>query len=119
VFYPEDLPFKAQARLSAHAQIIAGFGESGMFTMMLAPTARIIIISSEGYNAENEHLIAAANGNEIHYIWGRADVRPQPGPVHIDVLQSNFSFISEDTRGCYGHSSPDDTGSPVRRRARE
>ena len=45
-----------------------------MFTMMLAPAAQIILISGNGYNAENEHLIAAVNGNRLDYFWG--SVRP-------------------------------------------
>ena len=45
-----------------------------MFTMMLAPAAQIILISGNGYNAENEHLIAAVNGNRLDYFWGAFDL---------------------------------------------
>ena len=58
-----------------------------MFNMMFAPTARVIVISSQNYNAENEYLIAAANGNEIHYFLdGRPKSRPRSGAVRSDHL---------------------------------
>jgi capsular polysaccharide biosynthesis protein len=91
VFYPEDLPFVEQARLFSGAEIVAGFGGSGMFTMLLAPTARVILISGDGYNAENEHLIAAVNGNDLHYFWGRSDLRPE-SHGQGESSRSAFSF---------------------------
>jgi capsular polysaccharide biosynthesis protein len=92
VFYPEDLPFQEQAQLFSQADIVAGFGGSGMFTMLLAPTARVILISGDGYNAENEHLIASVNGNELHYFWGRSDVQATAGHTQLEAARSNFTF---------------------------
>ena len=91
VFYPEDLPYAEQARLFSRAEIIAGFGGSGMFTMQLAPTARVILISGDGYNAENEHLIAAVNGNDLHYFWGRSDLRVDLHGLG-EASRADFSF---------------------------
>ena len=92
VFYPEDLPFAEQARLFAGAEIVAGFGGSGMFTMMLAPAAQIILISGNGYNAENEHLIAAVNGNRLDYFWGRSTKQTSAGYTQLEAARSDFSF---------------------------
>lgn len=92
VCYPEDLPFVEQARLFAGAKVIAGFGGSGMFTMLLAPQARIILLSGDGYNAQNEHLIAAVNGNDLHYFWGPSDLQTADGFSQLEAARSDFHF---------------------------
>ncbi len=92
VFYPEDLDFVEQAHLFARAEIVAGFGGSGMFTMLLAPKARIAIVTGNGYNAENEHLIAAVNGNRLDYFWGRSDLQTSDGFTQLESARSNFHF---------------------------
>jgi capsular polysaccharide biosynthesis protein len=92
VFYPEDLSFADQASLFANARVVAGLGGSNMFTMLAAPQARILIIAGDGYNAENEHLIAAANGNELHYFWGRSDLQTAEGFSQLDAARSDFHF---------------------------
>lgn len=92
VCFPEDLAYAEQARLFAHAEIIAGFGGSGLFTMVLAPQARVILLSGDGYNAENEHLIAAVNGNDLHYFWGPSDLRAGEGISHLEAARANFHF---------------------------
>ena len=91
VFYPEDLPFRDQAQLFSQADIVAGFGGSGMCTMLLAPTARVILISGDGYNAENEHLIASVNGNELHYFWDRSEIQTSAGYTQLEAARSNFT----------------------------
>ncbi|TNC33349.1 glycosyltransferase family 61 protein [Mumia zhuanghuii] len=68
---PEQYSYGEQVQLFARARIIAGYGGSGMFTMMHAPQARVILISGDRYRAQNEALIGAVNGNEMHYFWGR------------------------------------------------
>lgn len=92
VFRPETLPFEQQARLFAGAEVIAGYGGSGMFTMLLTPQARVLLITGNGYNAENEHLIAAVNGNELHYFWGVSDLQTAQGHSQLTAARSDFSF---------------------------
>jgi capsular polysaccharide biosynthesis protein len=93
IVYPEDLPYPAQKAMFKQARIIAGFGGSGLFNMMYAPTATIVIISGDSYTAENERLFAAANGNDLHYFWGRSDVSmPQNGRFSLSAFTSGFTF---------------------------
>lgn len=92
VLYPEDQPYQEQAHTFANAHVIAGFGGSGMFNMLLNPRAKVLILNGNGYNAENEHLIAAANGNELHYFWGRSDLQVTDGHTQLEAARSNFSF---------------------------
>ncbi len=91
IVFPEDHPYADQKEMFARARIVAGLGGSGMFNMMFAPQARVIIISGSSYNAENEHLIAAANGNDLHYFWGQSEL-PMPARFSLEAFRSSFSF---------------------------
>ncbi|RHA38882.1 glycosyltransferase family 61 protein [Cellulomonas rhizosphaerae] len=93
VIYPEEHGYAEQRAMFSRARIVAGFGGSGMFNMMFAPSARIIIISGDAYTAANEFLFAAANGNELHYFWGTSTIRPpKPGAYLHEAFQSDFHF---------------------------
>ena len=52
----------------------------------------MIIISGSSYNAENEHLIAAANGNDLHYFWGQSELPMPPGRFSLEAFRSSFTF---------------------------
>lgn len=91
IVYPEDFTYPQQRALFTQARVIAGFGGSGMFGMMFAPSARVIVIAADGYGASNEELIAATNGNELHYFWGTSQQRPR-GHHDLRVFNSPFTF---------------------------
>lgn len=91
VYFPEDHSYLHQVETFARAKKIAGFGGSGMFTMMFAPRAEILIVTSDGYAATNEFLLAAANGNDITYVWGPAEHRPvKMGRHDKQSFRANF-----------------------------
>lgn len=92
IIYPEDHSYVEQAHMFAAARTIAGFGGSGMFNMMYAPHARIIILSGNSYKAANEYLFAAANGNEIHYFWGDSEVKGPQGRHTREAFHSRFTI---------------------------
>jgi capsular polysaccharide biosynthesis protein len=91
IVYPETYSLAEQCAIFGQARLLGGFGGSGMFGMMFAPQARVIVISGDGYGANNEELIAATNGNELHYFWGRSVHRPRHRYDH-SVLNSDFTF---------------------------
>jgi len=93
---PETLSWSQQARLFSEAKVIAGYGGSGMFTMMFNPDARIIIVTSDAYTARNEYLFASARGNEIHYFFGTSTIPPKPGKHDPVAFVADFDF---DLRG--------------------
>lgn len=92
IIYPEDHPYVEQTHIFAAARIIAGFGGSGMFNMMFAPDARIILLAGASYKAANEYLFAAANGNEVHYFWGESEIQGTEGRFSTVAFRSNFSI---------------------------
>jgi capsular polysaccharide biosynthesis protein len=92
IVYPEDFNFSAQVTMFSRARVIAGFGGSGMFNSMFAPGATVIVISGDGYRANNEYLIRAAVGGEIHYFWGDSLVKQPPRGFSWAAYQSNFTF---------------------------
>lgn len=89
---PERLTWGDQARIFSRAKVIAGYGGSGMFNMMFNPHARVIVIASDAYTARNEHLIAAARGNELHYFFGTSSVTPRPGKHDPAAFVADFDF---------------------------
>lgn len=92
VVRPEKYSFADQKALFAQARVIAGFGGSGMFTMMYAPRATVILISGASYNAQNEHLIAAVNGNPLHYFWGESEIAMPERGFNLEAFRSPFDF---------------------------
>lgn len=92
IVFPEDHPYPDQKAMFAGARVIGGFGGSGMFNAMFAPGAKLVIISGDSYTAENEHLIAAANGNELHYFWGRSDIPMPEKSFSLPAFTSAFDF---------------------------
>lgn len=92
ILFPEDHSYRDQKMIFARARVIAGFGGSGMFNIMFAPKATVVLISGHSYNAENERLIAAANGNELHYFWGRSELDLPPGGFSYEAFTSTWTF---------------------------
>jgi capsular polysaccharide biosynthesis protein len=92
VLFPEDHSYLDQKMIFARARVIAGLGGSGMFNMMFNPRATVVIISGSSYNAHNEHLIAAANGNELHYFWGKSEIPMPPERHSRAAFESSFTF---------------------------
>lgn len=92
IIYPEDLPYVEQVHIFAAAKVIGGFAGSGMFNMMFSPQAKIILIAGDSYTAENEYLIAAANGNEVHYFWGESKVQSKDERHDPVAFASDFHF---------------------------
>lgn len=92
ILYPEDLDYWSQVEIFAGAKIIAGFGGSGLFNIMHAPGAKVIIIAGHSYTAANELLIASVRGNDLHYFWGESTVQHPEGQWNRSAFVSNFSF---------------------------
>ncbi|WP_019136649.1 glycosyltransferase family 61 protein [Cellulomonas massiliensis] len=92
VVFPEQYPYAEQRALFAQARVVAGFAGSGMFNMMFAPGARVIVISGDSYTAANEELFAAANANDIHFFWGRSLVPTVGGRYDVKAFKSNWTF---------------------------
>lgn len=93
VIFPEKMSIQEQVQLFAKADVIAGFGGSGLFNMMYSesPGTRIIL-AGETYIAMNEYLISAALGDSIHYFWCASDKSYPPGRWTAEAFRSNFTF---------------------------
>jgi capsular polysaccharide biosynthesis protein len=91
VIYPEDYPFAEQVTMFRHADLIAGFGGSNTFCTMFAGRTPRIIVTGAGYTANNEQLIAAATGGDIHYVWGDSEINQPRGGWTWAAFQSNFT----------------------------
>ncbi|KAA1418087.1 glycosyltransferase family 61 protein [Mumia zhuanghuii] len=92
VLRPEQYRFDEQVALFSQARIIAGYAGSGMFTMAYAPQARVILIAGDGYLAQNEALIAAAQGQDVHYFWGRTQRSAPDLTKYRAAFADDFTF---------------------------
>lgn len=90
VFYPEDRSFPEQVTMFRQASVVAGFGGSGMFSTMFAPGVPKLVLSGDSYTANNEFLIAAVVGGDVHYVWGDSEVKHPRGGWTWDAFFSNF-----------------------------
>lgn len=93
IVFPEALPFEEQIDLFMNADVIAGFGGSGMFNMMFAKSRGVrIIIAGENYIAMNEYLISSVLDEELYYFWCPSDIKyPKTGWTG-EAFKSNFTF---------------------------
>jgi capsular polysaccharide biosynthesis protein len=90
---PEQLTIREQVDRFAAAEVIAGYGGSGMFNAIYTERpVRWIVISSDRYLARNEWAIAAAKGDEYHHFFGESELRPGEGVEGWRVFQSPFTF---------------------------
>jgi capsular polysaccharide biosynthesis protein len=93
VIYPEDYSLADQAQFFRRADAIAGFAGSGMFQLSLAgEPKRVLLISSEGYTAQNEYMMSAVLGHRLDIALCRPDVPREQGRFSVAWYQSDFTF---------------------------
>lgn len=74
ILYPERLDLGVQAGIFSAAEVIAGFGGSGLFNMMFARNVKKVIqLAHEGYFARETHLFTSLLGADTHYFWSVPD----------------------------------------------
>lgn len=98
VIYPEDSSYAEQAHTVRAAKVIAGFAGSALFSMMLNPEARIVVLSSRAYVAANEYLFGSAAGHELHYFWAPPLVDQPEGGFAVEAYRSDFVFNLDEHR---------------------
>jgi capsular polysaccharide biosynthesis protein len=90
---PEQLTIRQQVDIFADADVIAGFGGSGLFGAVYSTRpGRRIVISSTGYLARNEWAIAGIKGDDYHHFFGEPEVRPADTDEKWRAFQSPYSF---------------------------
>jgi capsular polysaccharide biosynthesis protein len=93
VLRPETMSIPDQIAIFAAAQVIAGYGGSGMLSMIYSDRPGVrIVIGSEHYAATNEYLIASVRGDSYHHFWCPALAKPVDGEPASDALNSDFVF---------------------------
>ena len=93
VVYPELLDLSAQAAVFANAKVIAGYGGSGLFSVLFARNLQaLIVLNQHSYAHRNEQLFAAVLGVPLHYFWSRADISHPPGARSFAATESEWEF---------------------------
>jgi capsular polysaccharide biosynthesis protein len=90
---PEQLSIADQVELFDGAEVVAGYGGSGLFNTIYAnhPGRRIVIASTE-YRARNEWTIAALRGDDYHHFFCPAEITHPKGRWESRAFHSAFSF---------------------------
>lgn len=93
IVFPEEHPLGEQVQMFRSAEHVAGFAGSAMFTAAFVPVpTRLTLVSSTGYWAQNEFLIAAVLGHQADVAWSRPDLTREAGYHGRDLLQSTWTF---------------------------
>ncbi|MGI8523743.1 MAG: glycosyltransferase family 61 protein [Nocardioides sp.] len=86
---PGELSRADQALVFAGAEVVAGFGGTGMFNLAFAPDVRhVMLLNHAAYQARNEHLFAAVRGADLDYFWSEPDIVGESYEAH----QSGWEF---------------------------
>jgi capsular polysaccharide biosynthesis protein len=91
--YPEDFPLSEQAAMFRHADIVAGYAGSAMFTLALCSEPKhAILVSSESYRAQNEYMISSVVGHRLDIAWCTPHATPGVNGRTRPRFNSDFSF---------------------------
>ena len=88
-----------QVRMFREARVVAGFAGSGLFHLMFDEEPKdVILVASESYHAENEHLIAGVRGHRIRVAWCRSEAEWVDGAGHVRSeasMQAPYTFDAD------------------------
>jgi capsular polysaccharide biosynthesis protein len=93
VIYPEDFPLPEQAAIFRHADVVAGYAGSALFTLAFCDTPkRVIMICSETYTARNEYMICSVLGHQLDVLWCKPDAPQAANNWAKPRFSSAFTF---------------------------
>lgn len=93
VVEPSKLSIPQQARLFSDAEVVGGFGGTGMFNLIFATQSpTVVMLGHSAYDARNEELITAVRGCDIHYIWSEPDHHQPADGFDYQAFQSSWTF---------------------------
>ena len=93
VIRPERMPLPEQVQTFRRASLIAGFGGSGLFTMMFRPgPVSLIMLRPRSYTSVNEYMIGSVLGNRIYQFDAEPDIDHPDGTWSRDAFYSGFRF---------------------------
>ena len=99
VLRPELLPLSEQVALFRGAEVVAGFGGSGLFTSALCRIPKTVVtVAPTSYTARNEHLIAAVRGHRVISAWSEPRLQHPPGWWTQRAYASDFA-VDMDAEG--------------------
>jgi hypothetical protein len=93
VVYPEMYSLPDQAAIFSGAKVLAGFAGSALFNMMFSERLeQLVVLSHEGYQADNEWLIAVmAEVPRCDWFFSPADVSGSSRAARISAWEFDFA----------------------------
>ena len=92
VVAPEEHPLPDQVAMVRAADVVAGFGGSGLFHLALTdhPT-RVLVVSSTTYHVWNERAMAAFGGHPLTVVRGTPDATPRRAGFDVEAFHSDYT----------------------------
>jgi capsular polysaccharide biosynthesis protein len=101
VVFPEEHPLPEQVALFHHADVIAGFAGSGLFTVMFTSRPKhLVTVVPDTYGPSNEYLIAAVRGHRLDEAVGTTPEALPPGVRRDKPLRWPFT-VDIDAEGAW------------------
>jgi capsular polysaccharide biosynthesis protein len=93
VIYPEDFPLPEQAAMFRHADVVAGYAGSALFTLAFCETPKLVImISPEIFKPRNEYMICSVLGHQLNVLWCKPDAVQAGNTQPLSGHESSFTF---------------------------
>jgi capsular polysaccharide biosynthesis protein len=96
IVYPEEHALADQVALFRSAEVIAGYGGSGLFQTALVDEPKTVIqIRAETYSPNNEYLMASVLGHRLVSVIGRTARTEDEERRNVKRFQSSFAVDME------------------------
>ena len=93
VVFPEDCDLPTQAAMFRSADVVAGFGGSGMFSVAYCESPlRLILLVTDSYRVSNEYMISSVRGHVIDQVASVADIAQPASGWSGAAFHSGFTF---------------------------
>jgi capsular polysaccharide biosynthesis protein len=90
---PEQFDIPTQVDMFTGADVVAGFGGSGMFnTIYCDRPGKRIVIAPYSYSARNEYLISALRGDDYRHFFCPSDIDHPVGTWSRKAFFASFAF---------------------------
>ncbi|MCD4524612.1 DUF563 domain-containing protein [Nocardioides sp. cx-173] len=90
---PGTMSLAQQAATFAAAEVVAGFGGTGMFNLCYARRLQhLVVLNHTSYDARNEQLFAAVHGARSDFFWSEPDIPHPESGWSYEAFQSPWAF---------------------------
>lgn len=92
VVFPEDFTLPEQVAMFDHAEVVAGFSGSAMFSVFAAREPKhVVLVSPESYTATNEYLLASVRGDRLSISQSPSEIAQPESGWDVAAMRAGFT----------------------------